>query len=384
MAIEFNCPHCAGALRAPDNQTGRPVPCPHCTQSVIVPALPVPAIEFLCPHCSATIRVRGTAIGSRGTCPACQGSVQVPAPGAFPAEREPFSAISPSDKSGFVGATLKRRRKSRSFVYVLPLVLVVILTFGGLFFLFKPEPPLTGALKGEQVDVQELGPFVIDRSYCTVPDDQFEAIREFLSTSPLRARSQLLRVEFQGMKKGIGVSIHTGDETEFVRVDPTESERLQKFVAGHLEAYEARRREALEAAVPEFLVAIDRRRNEGQEIDRMLDYRNRVGLATAVGGFGFVVAARHQGALYPCVHQDRQGVLYFSLPRRAREFELVGQQPPSTRDPPAFPGQFVVKVSRKRGAGPTGSRKPEKRQESSTPEGPESETGIDEGASRPD
>lgn len=373
MAIEFNCPHCAGSLRAAEKEAGRPLSCPRCARNLIVPALPLPAIEFLCPHCAATIRVRGTAIGSRGACPACHGSVQVPEPDGPPAEDDSVPREFPSYETDTAGATHTRRKKSRTIVYIIPVVLVVIVAAGGLFFLFQPDPPLTGVLKAEQVDTQELGPFVIDRSYCAIPEDQFDTIREFLTTSPLRARSQLLRVEFQGVKKGIGVSIHSGDETEFVRVDPAENERLWKFLEHHVDAYEEQRREGLKSAVPEFLKAIDRRRTEGHDIDRMLEFRNRVGLATAVHGFGFVVAARHQGTLYPCVHEDRQGILYFSLPRQAREFELVGQQAGSRRDPQSFPGQFTVKVGRKKSAG-TKPDKSEQREKTAHPDESESES----------
>lgn len=350
MAIEFNCPHCAGLLRARDTDAGRAIDCENCSRLVVVPAAPQPAIEFLCPHCGATIRVRGSAIGSRGNCPACRGVVQVPAPAddVLPVPIDPFVVASGDRPSGSQGALLKRRQKFRKVVYLVPIALVVSIASVGLYFLVKPEPPLVGKLKAERVDVQELGPILIDRAYCQVPEDQFAEVLEFLRTNPLRARSQLLRVEFQGLAKGVGVAIHTGDETEFVRVDPAEDARLQKFLARHAEVYDQRRRDTLQAAVPEFLTAIDRRRKEGGEIENLLDYRNRVGLATSVHGFGFVVVARHRGALYPCVHEDRQGRLYFALPRQAREFELAGQQAsPSKRDPREFAGKYEVRIGRK-------------------------------------
>src|SRR4029079_18980528 len=78
-------------------------------------------------------------------------------------------------------------------------------------------------------------------------------------------------------------------------------------------------------------------------------FRDSVGLASLVSGFGYYVQAAIGKQAYPCVLEDRDGRLVFVLPAETQEFEIVGRTRgvKASKDAPQFPGRFTVQVSKK-------------------------------------
>ena len=102
----------------------------------------------------------------------------------------------------------------------------------------------------------------------------------------------------------------------------------------------------LSQSVPEFVDALENRSPDGHELSGLAEYRNSVGLASLVRGFGYAIQAQIGKQVFPCVHEDAEGRLYFALPIDTREFELVGR-PPLPKASAAglpFPGRYRVKV----------------------------------------
>jgi hypothetical protein len=346
---------------------------------ILIPAPPPRTIEFLCPACQAKIRVHGAAIGSQGNCPACGTPVVVPDPGKQPGGPgnpvvEP--AMNVAHEPSPAVQRRNRNRRNRA-AYLIPLLLALLLGIPGLIYWLRPAPPLTGTIEGQVLPEVELGPFVIDRTYSTLPEGRYSQVVESLRTHPLRARTQIVRVEFEGTAKGITVSMHTGDDTVFVRVDPTNLVHLRDYIARHADEFEELRHATLQQAVPEFLQAVEQREQNAGAVEGLLEFRNRVGLASCVRGFGHVVVAKAQGTTYPCIHEDREGRLYFALPRGAPKFDLVGQPAASTRGSPLFPGTIHIRIGK--AAPPARASSPERQ-----PSPPSAESEEDEAATPTD
>src|SRR4029077_15922735 len=101
--------------------------------------------------------------------------------------------------------------------------------------------------------------------------------------------------------------------------------------------------------VPEFLKAVEERPQGKREVSGLAEFRNSVGLASLVRGFGFHVQAVIGRDVYPCVHEDDEGRLYFSLPLETHEFEIIGcgNLTRGSPDNPPFPGRYKVSVTKK-------------------------------------
>jgi hypothetical protein len=169
-----------------------------------------------------------------------------------------------------------------------------------------------------------------------------------LESEPIRAASAILTLEFQGGPAGIDVVIQAGDGSEFYRVDPRQDRHLAKYLDKEKDRFEAVRNRQLAEAVPEFLKAVEKRAESERDRPDLAEFRNAVGLAAICRGFGLHVQAASGRQAYPCVHEDADGYLYFSLPLGTQEFELTGREvlPKASRDNPPFPGRYIVVVAK--------------------------------------
>ncbi len=167
-----------------------------------------------------------------------------------------------------------------------------------------------------------------------------------LQAEPLRTVSPLLTLEFNGVSGGIGIVIRPTDKSSFYRVDPNRDQRLARYIEKEKGRLQAAIDGDLSQSVPEFVDALENRSPNGHELAGLAEYRNSVGLASLVRGFGYAIQAQIGKQAFPCVHEDAEGRLYFALPIETREFELVGR-PPLPKAPATalvFPGRYVVRV----------------------------------------
>jgi hypothetical protein len=212
--------------------------------------------------------------------------------------------------------------------------------------LHKPEPKLDGTLAGERLTDLELGPFRLDNGFLGKPVRDAREAFSSLESEPIRAVSTMLMLEFQGSPAGIDVVIQAGDGSEFYRVDPQQDRSLAKYLGHKKDRFEAVRNRQLAEAVPEFLEAVEKRAESERARPDLAEFRNAVGLAAICRGFGLQVEAAIGRQAYPCVHEDADGYLYFSLPLGTQEFELTGREtlPKASRDNPPFAGRYNVVV----------------------------------------
>ena len=213
----------------------------------------------------------------------------------------------------------------------------------------KPPVKLEGTLAGERLTDLELGPFRIDNDYLGRSQSEAQAVFERLVAEPIRASTQLLTLEFKGSPGGINLSLRSADGAEFYRVDPRTDKLLSKFLAEHQDEFKTAVQNELARSFPEFLVAVEKRGEEKQDLAGLAEFRDSVGLASLVRGFGYYVQAAIGKQAFPCVLADRDGRLFFVLPAGTEEFEIVGRERggKSLRGALRFPGRYSVQVLKK-------------------------------------
>lgn len=366
--IEFLCPSCRTALRVPADQAGETTRCTSCQAKVQIPEVELRAllgttIEFLCPRCHASIQARGEHAGVKQFCPQCGGKLRVPVPaeppGALspepkgaPAAAEPANTPDPLvaiavESSDDLPITSGAMGRFNLVGWLIPVFCLALIIGVGAWLMQKPPVKLEGTLAGERLTDIEFGPFPIDAAILARSRRKAQDVIEYLELTPIRAGSQFLSLEFRGSSSSIGVTIRTTDGSEFFRVDPTQNQRLARYLEEQQDEYKNARQTDLTRAVPEFLDAIEKRGEGQRELAGLAEFRDSVGLAALVGGFGHQVHAVIGRNSYPCVHEDPVGRLFFALPRGTREFEIVGRPkaPRAPKDAPAFPGRYQVHVA---------------------------------------
>jgi DNA-directed RNA polymerase subunit RPC12/RpoP len=371
--IEFLCPRCQNQLAVPDTDAGRKQRCPKCGGKLRVPEGVVPhavglTIEFLCPRCKAALSAPASSAGAKQTCSRCGAKVRVSVPEAPLEPPAPVVATEPSQvaqaenavqpperHSEFVrlaaaipaeSPAAASRQRASLLPLVIPLISVALLSTVGAWLLRRSEPKLEGTLAGERLSDDELGPFRIASRHLGRPSSDLRAVLEMLHDEPLRTVSPLLALEFQGISGGVGVMIRTTDKSSFYRVDPNRDRRLARYIEKEKDRLQAAVDRDLSESVPDFLDALERRSSDRNEISGLADYRNSVGLASLVRGFGYHVQAQIGKQAFPCAHEDTDGRLYFALPVDTQEFEIISRPQPAkaAATGPPFPGRYQVRV----------------------------------------
>ena len=336
--------------------------------AIVAPALRS-TIEFKCPRCDELIRARGEHAGVKQFCPRCGGKVrvptpQIPLPGGSADGRNTTGVPSPVPASPGVDALAtfateshseipwtkpKRRRRSKVLGLLVPVWCIGLIAGIGAWLMQKPPVKLEGTLTGERLTDLELGPFRVNNEYMGKSKDEAKAVFERLESEPIRATSQLLTLEFKGSAGGIGLSLRTADGAEFYRVDPGPDKLLAKYLDEHKSEFKTAVEDELTRSVPEFLAAVEKRGDQKKEFAGLAEFRDSVGLASLVSGFGYHVQAAIGKQAFPCVLEDKDGRLFFVLPEGTKEFEIVGRERggKTSKDAPRFPGRFSVQVSKK-------------------------------------
>lgn len=351
--IEFICPQCNTTMRLPGEAVGTKIRCTQCNRKVRVPTPAAPAIEFLCPQCQTTIRVPGEAAGSKQRCPQCNRKVRVPVPapaaaGAAGSELSPEAAALAAAAADEDFAPVKPLRVNAALLLGSSLFIAVIIPVA-IWQFWESQPKLEGTLAGEKLTDPELGPFRLDSSYLELSKKAAKKVFSNLEAEPVRATSRLMKMEFVGTPAGIDIVIRVPEKMEFYRVDPNADGFLMKFVNKEREKFGAVLNRDLSQSAPLFAKAVEGRGERNREIPGLAEFRNTVGLASLVRGFGYHVLAVIGKETFPCVHEDAEGRLYFTLPLETTEFEIAGREvtPNAPKDAPRFPGRYKVRVSQK-------------------------------------
>jgi hypothetical protein len=347
MAIEFRCPYCAAAIRVGDDAAGKPGRCPRCATRLTVPR---PA--GLEPSASPTATDQPPEVPPPAPEPVVELPVVVAAPlippGALPDPTLP-AVSSP------IAARVRRRRRPASTV-VIPLLCGLML-FGGLgwyVWQFSKSSGLSGTLPGEELEQVELPPIVVSVEHVPLTKPQTAALLESLAEQPLPLLSDLMQMQIRGTPQGLSISLQRGPKTVWYRVDPRGHAGIADVLARSGAELESARASDLRSASATFLRQYALVREQQAPLTSLTTFRDRLGLASLVGGLGHHLAAAVAQRQYPCVAETSDGSLYFLMPPGLQQFELVGRMHADERA--MIPGRLTVVV---RPAGQPDASEPE-------------------------
>ncbi len=321
-------------------------------------------LQFQCPHCQAVIRVRSSAMGQSGTCQSCNQKIRVPtiqpppcseqeaveeiqlesqqaesspaenAPTEQQAVHELLSALSsPPEKPTCEDPILNvtERRKSNHSFMITGLLFLIIGGCGAIAFYYLSQPLMQAELKTQIVTVDAIKPTLLSRNVIQQPE-LFEAFWLKHPGKKIEINSRLLETSILAQKRGLELRLYPGPENNLYRVDLLENKTLRQFYAKHSSELEKLRKEVLLDATNSFLEQMV----EKEELLRrnshlLIEIRDRMILTAMVRGLGFRLIAETKGKQFPCVWQDKQDRLYFSLPKGTtrfiiREIEIAGQK----------------------------------------------------------
>lgn len=331
-------------------------------------------IEFRCPYCTAPIQVGDEAAGKLGRCPRCATRLTVPKPAEDdvvlleeaesesppppPMSPEPVS-VAPDLPGNVLGdlpnptlaapispvaRKVKRRSRSRSFGWLIP-VLCGLLLFGGLGWYVGKDlmpQPLRGELIGEALEEAELSPVLVPVDHSPLPARQLQPLLESLQSEPIPLLSDLMQVQIRGDDKGLLISLHSGPKTGWYRIDPRSHPALADYAREHAAELDQPRQKTVNAAAAEFIDQYAQIQEGKAPESTVTAFRDRLALNALVKGLGYHVAATVGSRVYPCVAETDDGHLYFLLPRDLKQFEIAGRA--HGDGPPLFPGKFTVHV----------------------------------------
>ena len=303
------------------------------------------AIEFQCPRCGAGLHVPNSAAGDKQRCPKCQGMLRVPLP-EFESPRRSEQVSRP--ESGTT-APARLRPPPRRRAWLAPVVCLLALAGVAAWLVNHSEAKLEGELSGRPLEDIEIGPVRLDDDLLEREEPVVRKVCEHLESDPLHIGSRLFTVEFHGHSSGrLDLFVRAADGAEIHVVDPSQDKRLANYLARHKTGLARARQLILEKSVAKFIKAVDAHRRQAHDPPDLTEFRQSVGLAGLVRGFGLFVVARRGEQTFPCVHEDRQGRLYFVLPREDDDFELTGRDPDRTAGDVSqrFPGRYAVHVAR--------------------------------------
>jgi hypothetical protein len=221
------------------------------------------------------------------------------------------------------------------------------------------QPRLSGDLTVVRLAEIELPAVTIDRrkmSRTGAVDSA--AVIEYLEREPLRLDSNRMQVLFDVEKGRVRVHVRAPDGKAVYRLDPAEDKVLKAYIDRNSSKWAAFRDAQLSKAMGAFFKSLEQLAKKGETSKGVSEFRDSVGLASAVADWGYMVElARTESGrlvLYPCVHQDKSGRLYFILPEAGGAFQLRGRTRLSTSIP--FTGRYDVGVNDEESAEPPSER----------------------------
>ena len=216
----------------------------------------------------------------------------------------------------------------------------------------------------------ELEPRSPDRNLIEAEDDVLKLVVKNFKKNPARMPSEYVEVEFRNEGDEFAVAVRPGSLAALFRF-PIDRD-LAKYYEENRRSLDAKRLAKLKPALKSFFQKWDiaiRNKDPKEADDR--SFRNRVGLSSCVRGLGYNLAARVDGDTYPCIYEDDQN-LYFALPRKTTEFDVVGRLALEDGSPSMFMGTYHCAVS---GRSKAAKSKPAKKEDEPAMESSEGSEG---------
>lgn len=338
MAIQFDCPYCTSTLKVPDSSAGKQGDCPRCGTKLVIPnpfAMSEQAV-------SDTRETQAAAQPDPAAMQAAGGTEQTVAP---PASSEDSALVEQSPLKSATAQYLRKRRKSN----VGP-ILLIILCFGLMlgaagYFYYAYGPRLEGNLVGARLSSREASlEQMQNTSGLGLSDDVVQAVNDSFKTTSRRVQSDLMEMVFLGPEQGgLKIRLKPGAKTELVRVDLTGDPALMEYIKQHGTQLDQPRLAELQSQLKAFYTDWYHFLQEGGPMPDLINYRNMIGLNSLMGGLGYHMEANVNNRIFPCVHDDFDGGLYFLVPKGTLQFKIQGRE--MANGWTKFPGKYTVQVT---------------------------------------
>lgn len=336
MAIQFDCPYCTSTLKVPDSSAGKQGDCPRCGTKLMIPN-PFAMSEQSAPAAQET---QTAAQSQPAPMQAANGAGQAvaPPPGdSVAVEQRPMTSAT--------AQYLRKRRKSN-----VGAVLLVILCFGLMlgaagYFYWTYGPHLEGNLVGARLTPEDASLEQLQKtSGLGLSEEVVQAVNDSFKATPRRVQSDLMDMLFFGPEQGgLKVRLKPGAKTEIVRVDLTGDPALMEYIKQHGTQLDQARYSELQSQLQAFYTDWYRFLQEGGPMPDLINYRNTIGLNSLMGGLGYHMEAHVNNRVFPCVHDDFDGGLYFLVPKGTLQFEILGRKMENGWT--KFPGKYTVQVT---------------------------------------
>ncbi len=330
MTIQFDCPYCTSTLKVPDSSAGKQGDCPRCGTKLLIP-------NPIATGSQAASPTQSTPQPSVETVNATDQTVDPPVSPAASPEPKPLTSMT--------SQYLRKRRRSNVGG------ILIFLFFAGLmlgvagYFYWAYGPRLEGNLVAARLNSETAKlEQQLKAAGLGVSDEVIQTVNQSLKETPRRVQSDLMEMLFYGSDKGeLYIRLKPGSSTELVRVDLTGDPALMDYISKNGVQLDQSRTTELQTELKRFYADWQHFLEAGDVMPALVHYRNSIGLNSLMGGLGYHMEARVNHKVYPCVHDDFQGGLYFLVPKGTLQFEILGRKMDNGWTP--FPGKYQVQVT---------------------------------------
>ncbi|WP_339727212.1 hypothetical protein [uncultured Gimesia sp.] len=335
MTIQFNCPYCTSTLKVPDSTAGKQGDCPRCGTKLLIPN-PIKAEIQQTPSTENVAPIpQSEPVASSDV----DGQTEDHGPDApqVSAESRPMSSMT--------SQYLRKRRKSNAGGVILFLLFFGLMLGVAGYFYWAYGPNLEGNLVAARFNPESAKlEQQLKAASLGVSEDVVQAVNQSLKETSRRVQSDLMDMVFYGSEQGgLFIRLKAGKDTELVRVDLTGDPALMDYISQNGVQLDQPRISEFETYLKQFYTEWYQFLESGEVMPDLLTYRNKVGLNSLMGGLGYHMEARVNHKIYPCVHDDFEGGLYFLVPRGTLQFEILGRKLDNGWT--SFPGKYQVQVT---------------------------------------
>lgn len=334
MTIQFDCPYCTSTLKVPDSSAGKQGDCPRCNTKLVIPN------PFGVDGPPAPASVQQTETQSQPVALSeAPGQTQEQVPESTEADSQPAAMTSATSRY------LRKRRKSNLGSIILFLFFIIPLLCVAGYFYWEYSLRLEGYLVAARLNSETAKlEHRIQATGMGVSDEIIQAVNQQLNKSSRRVKSDLIDMLFYGNEEGeLYIRLEPGKNTEMVRVNLAADTALMDYLRKNGEQLDQPRFIEYQTNLKQFYTDWKNAIESGEDVLNLIHYRNTVGINSLIGGLGYHVEARVNSKIYPCVHDDFQGSLFFLVPKGTLQFEIVGRKMKNGRTP--FPGKYIVQVT---------------------------------------
>lgn len=337
MAIQFDCPFCTSTLKVPDATAGKQGDCPRCGTKLVIPN-PFAAGSATPPAEAATAAPVPPQVDAPTPPPASSDSAQ-------DSEMPPGDVAVSVPRSSATAQYLRKRRKSNVGGVVLFLFFFTVMAGVAGYFYWNFGLRLEGNLVAARISPEgaKLEKRLMPEN-AGVSEEVIKAVNQNLLETPRRVQSDLMEMLFYGPEKGgLEVRLKPGAKTELVRVDLTGDPALMDYINKQGTQLDQPRSAELQSSLKNFYTDWNEFIQTQSVMPDLLHYRNSVGVNSLLGGLGYHTEARVNHKIYPCVHDDFKGGLYFLVPKGTLQFNIQGREMDNGWT--TFPGKYEVQVT---------------------------------------